>query len=384
MEYVAGGTITTKQLEDATETQRDNLYKSLADIHIQLRQLEFSAIGRLTRSADGVVKVRPGALTMDMNGLQVEGLDPFATQASFYPKNGLPASANDYIAMRLQMSWNAFLKSRNNIEQGMAESILYHLHLFFEHVERWKDPALDQGPFVLVHGDMQPQNLIVNEHLEIISVIDWEWSRVVPLQFFTPPLWLTRRTTVTMAAPASYRLYLKTALAQFLGIVRAQEISSRGEVRLFTEWTASKEDGGFLMANALENWTDIDWFAYLHLSQGDDEKLAKEVPGFIKADPIRGLIVRMKEDDAVSYDAEMQALEEKKKAHIPSRGYAGLSLLAGWLTPKHKEMETAQVSVVAGASVLILGWFLIGKRTQTMTIPNLAEALFAAATRLAS
>lgn len=55
------------------------------------------------------------------------------------------------------------------------------------------DPALDSGPFALMHGYFRPPNLIMNDNLDILAVIDWEWSPVVPLQLFIPPTLLTDR-----------------------------------------------------------------------------------------------------------------------------------------------------------------------------------------------
>ncbi|KHN96096.1 phosphotransferase enzyme family protein [Metarhizium album ARSEF 1941] len=318
MEYVDGGTLSIQRLQSATAAQRDNLYKSLAQVYIQLRRLEFPAIGRLASSPRGFQVCRR-ALTIDVNGLQIEGLNPFATQASYHAGNDTLDSANEYIAMRLQISWNAFLNSRNNIEPGMAASVLYHLQLFCKHVEKWKDATLDRGPFVLAHGDLGPQNLIVDDSLEIRAVIDWEWSRVIPLQLFTPPLWLTGRDNRFVTAPKSYKFYLTIALSHFLEAVKTQELSTFNQDRLFQEWTSRKDNAEPLVANALENWTDIDWFAYLYLSRGDDDKLEEEVRSFIEADPIRSLITRMKEDDAAAYAEGMPPHRNEKACHDAPR-----------------------------------------------------------------
>ncbi|KAG8409219.1 hypothetical protein J3458_019336 [Metarhizium acridum] len=382
MEYVEGGTLSMDRLRSATATQRDNLYKSLAKVYTQLRRLEFPAIGRLGQCTDGFEVCRR-ALTIDMNGLQIEGLDPFSTQASYHDKNDSLVSANDYIAMRLQISWNAFLKGRNSIEQGMAANVLYHLQLFCKHVEKWKDPALDRGPFVLTHGDLGPQNLIVDDTLEIKAVIDWEWSRVVPVQLFTPPLWLTCRDTPYVTAPNSYKLYLKKALLNFLEAVRTQELSTFGEDRLFEEWTSRKDNAEPLVANALENWTDIDWFAYLYLSKGDDAKLEEDVRSFIEADPIRGLITRMKEDDTIAYMEEMQQLEDIKARSAMPGNRVTISRLADWMSSEHMKLWTMQsLPLFAGAGIVFVGGLLVGRKLEA--IPRLVAGLSLSVSRLVS
>ena len=40
------------------------------------------------------------------------------------------------------------------------------------------NPDLDQGKFVLVHGDLRPSNLIVNENMTIDAVLDGEFEGV--------------------------------------------------------------------------------------------------------------------------------------------------------------------------------------------------------------
>ncbi|TWU73698.1 hypothetical protein ED733_004881 [Metarhizium rileyi] len=313
LEYINGEKLSADRLENATDPEKENLYKSLADVYIQLRRLEFPAIGRLVSRAGGF-EVKQQVLTVDTIGLQLEGLNPFTTQLSYHDDKDTLTSAKDYIAMRLQISWNAFLKSRSNVEREMGANALYHLHLFHQHVDEWVDPSLDQGPFTLVHGDMGPHNILVDDDMKIMAVIDWEWSRVVPVQFFTPPLWLTCRSTVSLSAPSSYKLYLITALSDFLGVVNTQELAGYGNDLLSREWATRKEDGGPLVANALENWTDIDWFAYRYLSRGKDDEVDEHVEAFIRADPIRAAIARMKEDDALVSEA-MSQLEDDESKH---------------------------------------------------------------------
>ncbi len=47
---------------------------------------------------------------------------------------------------------------------------------FARFATHWVDPLLDRGPFVLVHGDFELYNLLLNDRIEVILVLDWEWS----------------------------------------------------------------------------------------------------------------------------------------------------------------------------------------------------------------
>jgi hypothetical protein len=51
----------------------------------------------------------------------------------------------------------------------------------------------NNGPFKLLCDDFSPANMIVNnaDDLEIIAVVDWEWSYASPMQLcWSPPRWL--------------------------------------------------------------------------------------------------------------------------------------------------------------------------------------------------
>ncbi|KAM0415650.1 hypothetical protein ACHAPT_013400 [Fusarium lateritium] len=67
----------------------------------------------------------------------------------------------------------------------------YHFPNFIRH--NWLDSAADKGPFVLMHGDllMQMSNLLFDNELNLIAVLDWEWSFAIPAQMLLPPVWLS-------------------------------------------------------------------------------------------------------------------------------------------------------------------------------------------------
>jgi hypothetical protein len=60
-----------------------------------------------------------------------------------------------------------------------------------------------------VHGDLEIFNLIFDSEMNIISVLDWEWARVVPLQLFRPPLWLSSTPMEEMCYGYRYLDYLE-------------------------------------------------------------------------------------------------------------------------------------------------------------------------------
>jgi aminoglycoside phosphotransferase (APT) family kinase protein len=98
-------------------------------MYMQLRRLEFPATGRLVQGSDGVL-VGKRIATVDINIQALESVGTFEAR---------------------------------------------------QFAEGWVDPRLDQGPFVFDHGDLQIFNLILDDQMNIVSVLDLESSCSVPL-----------------------------------------------------------------------------------------------------------------------------------------------------------------------------------------------------------
>lgn len=154
---------------------------------MQLRRLEFPSIGRLIQGPDGV-RVGKRVATLDTNMQELENVAPSEVMDSYYGgHDALLRSADRYVEMLLDLADNAFRKGRGNVEnEEEAQDRLYHLHLFRQHAENWVDHDLDQGPFVVVHGNLEIFNLVLDHEMNIISVLDWEWSRGRPSNSFAP------------------------------------------------------------------------------------------------------------------------------------------------------------------------------------------------------
>lgn len=49
----------------------------------------------------------------------------------------------------------------------------------------------DNGPFKIWCDDLRPPNVLINENLQIVGVVDWEFTYAAPAEFScTPPWWL--------------------------------------------------------------------------------------------------------------------------------------------------------------------------------------------------
>jgi hypothetical protein len=362
-------------LKTLSDEQRECFYTSLSDIYIQLRRLEFPSIGCLARGIEGY-EVRNKIVTMDLNMQELERLRPSVIRDSFYHNNGRLTSASDYIKMLLQIADNAFLQGRNSVcEEVLGGDLLYHLHIFREYTESWVDSRFDLGPFILVHGDLELFNLVVNEKMEIISVLDWEWSRVVPLQLFKPPLWLRNPDTTKLAYNFVYDDYLKS-FNQLLAIVRARERERYGNELLADEWTRAKNDSGFLVANALENWTDMDWFANRYINRkryGGKTDLPNRIKAFMEEDPTRKALISKKIGDGHSYKAEVDRLRsrivEEAPEYKPVSAFAIIKeIILSQLWNDIDSFTPTVLQLALGSVVIISGTlYLLVKRNPPMS-----------------
>lgn len=85
------------------------------------------------------------------------------------------------------------------------------------------DPNLNHGPFILKHGDLHLPNIMVDEDLNIVSVLDWEFSHTIPFQMFVPPFWLTNKDVLDISRLATSCLLYRMEVFNFLRKVRHQE-----------------------------------------------------------------------------------------------------------------------------------------------------------------
>ena len=99
---------------------------------VQLRRLEFPAIGCLTRGSQGF-KVCKRTVSIDLNMQELEGLAPRSIQSRCSGIGSTLTSANDFVEMLLEIAENAFAGDRSPISQEEGEDQLYHLHMFREY-----------------------------------------------------------------------------------------------------------------------------------------------------------------------------------------------------------------------------------------------------------
>ncbi|KAI9813342.1 MAG: hypothetical protein M1832_006357 [Thelocarpon impressellum] len=189
LEYVEGRRLGDTKYSELDPPSKAKIYRQLADMFIQLREQEFDHIGSLTLDRHGApIFSTNRPMGINFCDAQLDGQDP----ARLLGPNDIFTSTTAYVRFLLHFAYNNFLRQRDAVEDmENARFQIYALHEMRDRVRAWIDPGLDSGPFVLMHGDLLPGNIIVDDDFNVLAIIDWEWSHTVPLQLFVPPSWLT-------------------------------------------------------------------------------------------------------------------------------------------------------------------------------------------------
>ncbi|KAI8722542.1 APH domain-containing protein [Fusarium sp. LHS14.1] len=308
LEYVEGTPLSDVRIQNLSAEQKTNMYQDMANIYLQLRSLTFSEIGALALSEEDEVDVLQGPVSPEFNLQQLAGLEPARVREVRGPRGPI-RTAIEYVSILLAMSWNVFYNSPAVTQDLVdAEQTLYYLFQFDRFVrKKWFDETLDHEPFVLSHGDLTDRNILVDDDMHIVAVLGWEWSRVVPLQLFNPPLWLVSNSPEVLASRQFYQYHVEE-LEKFMTVLRQREQAHFGGTHLADEWQDIHRNGGLLVAEALEKM-DLEIIFYFGYRFCDDSQTPTTVlRQFIEDSPARVDIVASKVREGEMYDQQCQLL----------------------------------------------------------------------------
>ena len=328
--YIPDNPLSDFDLVNLDPTLRSHLYTQLADIFIQLRRCEFSHIGSLTLDPiDDETPIfshnRP--LSIDINDQELGGLSP----TSIIGPSKIYTTVIDYIYAQTQLLFNQFDKQQNSVyNEADARYHLYGLYQFRSILMGWLRREYNEGPFILIHGDFRTANVLVDKNLNITGVLDWEWSRTVPVQMFLPPTWL--RGSDIHGLLSFHGLGYGSYLANFRDLVEAREKEmhcqgSGGEekIPLSKLWGEVYKFSNFLIGQALLRLDvagDVYWDRLDRHYFGNDAearvKLFYEV--FATCDQEKVVARKLQELEMYNTKLKEQGLEEDK----PLQTFGGL------------------------------------------------------------
>lgn len=161
------------------------LYGQLADILLQLPKLSFPRIGSLTQVDDFTWEVTRRPLSINMNEL---------IRLGTLPRSKLPATsfenASSYYKALADLHLEHLVHQRNDAVDSVNDCRgKYVPRQLFRNLAR--DGRLVSSLKKLWCDDLRPSNVLVNANLQIVGVVDWEFTYAAPADFsFAPPRWL--------------------------------------------------------------------------------------------------------------------------------------------------------------------------------------------------
>lgn len=166
------------------------LYRQLADVLLQLSKLEFPNIGSLDEVDEYSWEARRRPLSIHMNELVRLGTVARDTLAQ-----GTFNSSSEYLEALSQLHIDHLTQQRNDAVDSETDCRRKYVarHLFHKLARQRKllSDAHINGPFKLWCDDLRPSNVLLDANMQIVGVIDWEFTYAAPVEFsYSPPWWL--------------------------------------------------------------------------------------------------------------------------------------------------------------------------------------------------
>ncbi|POS73872.1 hypothetical protein DHEL01_v207739 [Diaporthe helianthi] len=358
------------------------VHRQLAELFLELRKQEFPKIGALGFVAGGPSEGNPAGvhvchrpLSIEIAMQECEGQSP----GDRFPVNKTFSTASEYIQSLIWLLENELDRSTNpdiDVDAGRSGGMLLYAARDFQRfvTEKWLDRSQEQGPFVLMHGDLHNHysNMLWDEDLNLVGVIDWEWSQVVPLQLFTPPVWLENTTVDSLAI---HQWLFQREVGYLLEEMRLVEDARGGAHTLSREWAKMETWCHPLIVSALFRPKDVYevYWAFLckERFEVDDpearpEMMVKTVLEWEKSEDIQKWLrekqviqdkYNEEEDSYVFIDEEKDKQDEETGARGESRTKTPTN--EGQDRPSHRHEDIDWVVVNAGTDCAKHGFEMI-------------------------
>ncbi|OAA45073.1 phosphotransferase enzyme family protein [Metarhizium rileyi] len=177
LDYIPGTPLAKEKLLHAHSTVKANFFRQLLNFLAELWSLELPAIGSLMPSDDASHPIVGDLLTKSSNDA----------------RRDLPSfiSAKAFMEAQFNLISSYLLAPRHDHPEDEVRYDMFCISRVKDYFTSVINPKFDHGPFVLSHPDLRPSNIIVNDEMEIVGLIDWQFTSTVPRQLCTPPSWVT-------------------------------------------------------------------------------------------------------------------------------------------------------------------------------------------------
>lgn len=184
--------------DDIPDSTIQRLWRQIARFMLQLSRINFDYIGSCTTTPRRPLSIKSHQILED--GVELFCASPILDRL---PKSlmrvvilGPPSktftSSLDYFRSIADHDLHRLYEKPNSVDdEEDARQKFINWTVLRQLVTRFI--SSEHGPFKLICDDFGPMNMMVNneEDLQIVAVLDWEWSYSGPSElFWSPPLWL--------------------------------------------------------------------------------------------------------------------------------------------------------------------------------------------------
>ena len=329
------GPVLRKDISDETLY---TIYRQISKILLELSMHNFDKIGApsLVEHEDGTTSwlVTSAPMTQKMNEIERGGYVRVDGKTSVRYNLGALLliihldhlsepfqTVTEYVDSLVQQNTTHLREQRNSIDDADDARRKYSLRQRVKSLApHFVSKNYDSGPFKLICDDFRPGNILVKEDtLEIVAVVDWEWTYAGPYQFlFSPPSWLILENPTSWTSSGEARYQTKFLI--FLKSLEEEE--AQREIEMGEE-VPQDQKMSILMRQSMEDGKF--WFNELirESFNFDEEVLWPNIELFLKKRKLAEVgipneteveaFVRMKMEDLSQYKLDLQALEGKKE-----------------------------------------------------------------------
>ncbi|EXJ82340.1 hypothetical protein A1O3_06153 [Capronia epimyces CBS 606.96] len=233
----------------ATHVQRQNFYRSLSRIMLDLARHHFTKIGSFTVDNYGNISLSNRPLTIQLPLLESSGIP------TGIPRDRTYVTTDSYIRDILKCHDMKLRYQPNAVpDESEAQSQMPVLTIMRALSPSFTMEPFQSGPFCHIWTDCDPSNILVNQRYDITCLFDLEWIPVLPIERLSPPFWLSGYPVDGLGEEK--RIHYDAMCVEFLDIFGQEDNNQHSPLkpRFYTK----------IMKNALEKATPWFWASLDH------------------------------------------------------------------------------------------------------------------------
>ncbi|KAF4955351.1 hypothetical protein FGADI_4595 [Fusarium gaditjirri] len=243
-EYVEGQQLTRKALETSPEPRRQLFLRQLIDVFAELRKLPFTRGGSLMPSNNEDIELENppdivSAFSIRKNELQAAG---------YTMSRIVITSVTEFFDEQCRVLQHIWTMPYKDLDHEQAEREEF-AQRYIRQPEVQSRIGVDSTSrtFFLIHPDLRPGNILVDDELNICGIIDWEFVVSVPRCVSVPPTWITGND-----------LGLADLLSDFIRVLSSMEEKSEYYSQLAADW-GSRDPLDLSLSHILMDSAELDF-----------------------------------------------------------------------------------------------------------------------------